>query len=155
MLFFSGKLECWWFMLRWSSAHSNNKLSSNKLSIADGHSEMSKEWRIVSQRMLQFDSTRIHMWMWIESFWDLTMIAHILLVKLARDLTRVFTPNGGLVREISFISGTSRLVKYNNLARYPWLCVVLWFWTVIFDCWLIFGWLALRAKQLWLWVITC
>ena len=33
------------------------------------------------------------------------------------DLTRVFTPNGGLVMEIPFISGKSRFVKYYILAR--------------------------------------
>ena len=34
------------------------------------------------------------------------------------DVTRVFTPNAGLVKEIPLISGKSRLVKYYNLARY-------------------------------------
>ena len=35
------------------------------------------------------------------------------IIATSHDLT----PNGGLVREIPFISGKSRLVKYYNLAR--------------------------------------
>ena len=41
------------------------------------------------------------------------------------DLTRVFTPNGGLVRENPLISGKPRLVKYNNLARWNVIMVLL------------------------------